>query len=127
MTLVPSLLVATLTLTSLSLPAVARADAPKSQAESARDIEVVVDKGFQPAQLKVKEGERVRIKFIKKDYGSCTREVVFPSLGITRTLPTNQTVVVELPPQKAGEVAFHCGMKMSRGTIVVEPRASLAP
>jgi plastocyanin domain-containing protein len=43
--------------------------------------------------------------------------VVFPSLAITRALPLNQRVVIELTPPK-GELTFTCGMKMLRGTLV---------
>jgi plastocyanin domain-containing protein len=46
--------------------------------------------------------------------------VVFPSLGITRTLPLNQPIDVEFTPQKGQTLAFTCGMKMFAGTIVAK-------
>jgi plastocyanin domain-containing protein len=99
------------------------AEPPAPHTETAREIEIVVDHGYKPGQIRIKEGERVRLRFLRKEYGACTREVVFPSLGIKRELPTNQPTVVELPPLKAGEVEFRCGMNMNKATIIVEPRA----
>lgn len=86
----------------------------------AREIEIVVDRGYQPGRVVVQQGERIRLKFVRKDYSPCTREVVFPSLGIRRELPVNEPVFIDLPALAPGEVEFHCGMKMVRGTIVVE-------
>jgi plastocyanin domain-containing protein len=59
---------------------------------------------------------------VRKDYSPCTREVVFPSLDIRRELPVNEPVFIDLPALPAGEIEFHCGMNMIRGTIVVEAR-----
>lgn len=39
-------------------------------------------------------------------------ECVFPTLGITRELPVNQQVVIDIPVQRSGEVPFRCGMNM---------------
>ena len=87
-----------------------------------REIEIVVDGGYQPNKIVVKEGERIRLKFVRKDHGPCTKEVVFSSLDIRRELPTNQPVYIDLPPLTPGEIEFRCGMNMVKGTIVVEPR-----
>ena len=70
-------------------------------------------------RIEAHEGERLRLKFVRKDYSSCTREVVFPTLNIRRELPTNQAVIIELPALVRGEIEFRCGMNMVRGTIVV--------
>lgn len=87
-----------------------------------REIEIIVDGGYRPDRVDVTEGESVRLRFVRRDYSSCTREVVFPSLGIRRELPTNQPVTIELPSLKAGEVEFRCGMNMIRGKIIVHPK-----
>lgn len=100
------------------LPTPVHADAP---AEASRVIDVVVEGGYRPARILIDEGERVRLRFVRRDYGPCTREIVFPQLGIRRTLPTNETVVVDLPALAAGEYDFHCGMRMIHGTLVVTP------
>ncbi|HSN97111.1 MAG TPA: cupredoxin domain-containing protein [Candidatus Nanopelagicales bacterium] len=89
---------------------------------SPREIEIVVDGGYQPARVVVTEGERIRLKFVRRDYSPCSREVVFASLGIRRELPTGTPVLIDLPALSAGEIEFKCGMSMLRGVIVVEPR-----
>jgi plastocyanin len=91
-------------------------------AETRKEVKVAVDRGYQPNLIEVKEGELVRLTFLRTDYTPCTREVVFPELGIRKELPTNKAVVIELPALKAGEYEFRCGMNMVRGTIVVRPR-----
>jgi plastocyanin domain-containing protein len=96
----------------------------KQEAGEVREIEVVVDNGYTPNRIEVNEGERVRLKFIRREYTPCTREVRIPSLNIRQELPPNKPVVVDLPPLKAGEVEYRCGMNMARGTLVVNPRKS---
>lgn len=97
-------------------------DAAAEQAK-VRTVEIVVDGSYKPDRIEAHEGERLRLKFVRKDYSGCTREVVFPTLNIRRELPTNKPVVIELPPLVPGEIEFRCGMNMIRGTIVVNPRA----
>jgi plastocyanin domain-containing protein len=86
-----------------------------------KTVEIVVDGSYKPDRIEAREGERLRLKFVRKDYSGCTREVVFPSLNIRRTLPTNKAVLIELPALAPGEIEFRCGMNMVRGTIVVHP------
>jgi hypothetical protein len=89
----------------------------------AREVEVVVNNGYAPAVIDAVEGERLRLRLVRRDYSPCSREVVFPSFGIRRMLPTNQPVVIDLPPLPAGEHPFQCWMNMLRGRIVARPRA----
>ena len=86
-----------------------------------REIEVVVDGDYQPGRIILAAGERVRLRFVRREHTPCTREVVFPGLNIRRELPTDVPVVIDLPALAAGEYEFHCGMKMIRGALVVQP------
>lgn len=85
----------------------------------ARDIEVVVDGRYQPSQIGIKKGERVRLTFVRKDFSGCTRELVIPVMNLRRELPTNKPVVIELPSLDVGSYEFRCGMNMVRGVITV--------
>lgn len=98
-------------------PGSASAQAPAEA--PVREVEVAVDGGYRPARIEVAAGERVRLRFIRRDHGGCTREVVFPSLGLRRELPTGRPVTVEVPARASGETAFECGMGMVRGAVVV--------
>lgn len=108
-------------LTGAALPPDTAAAAAQHSAE-VREIEVIIDGGYQPGRITLTAGERVRIRFIRRDHGPCTREVVFPGLDIRRELPTDQPVVVELPALAAGEYDFRCAMNMIRGLLVVQPK-----
>jgi plastocyanin domain-containing protein len=116
------LLLALLIATAVPLVA-AQTHAQATLQAAPREIEIVVEGAYKPSRIEIREGERVRLKFVRKDYGSCTREVVFPKLDIRRELPTNKPVSIDLPPLAPGEYVFHCGMKMIKGTLVVLPKA----
>ena len=85
----------------------------------AREIEIVVEGAYKPNRIEVRQGERVRLKILRKEYNGCTREIVFPKLNIRRELPTSKIVYIDLPALQAGEYEFKCGMNMVRGTIIV--------
>jgi plastocyanin domain-containing protein len=100
-------------------PTDARADGAQHEV---REIEIIVQGGYKPNRIEVFEGQHVQLRFLRKEAGGCTREVVFPSLGIRKELPEGQPVVIHLPELKAGEYEFKCGMNMIKGKIVVRAR-----
>jgi plastocyanin domain-containing protein len=93
--------------------------AEPASASASREVEIVVDGGYSPSRIEIHEGERVRLKFVRKDASSCTKEVLIPKLKIRRELPQNQPVIIDLPALSIGEYEFKCGMNMVRGTLVV--------
>lgn len=117
------ILVALLAALNLSTPALADAPAPaetaEATAETAREVEITVSGGYQPARIEAAPGERLRLRFTRHEYSGCTREVVFPSLGLRRELPPHETVVIEVTAPASGQLDFECGMGMSRGAVVV--------
>ncbi len=115
-----ALSLAALTGAALS-PAPAAADVQHTA--EVREIEVIVDGGYQPGRITVTAGERVRLRFVRRDRTPCTREVVFPGLDLQHGLPTDQPVVLELPALAAGEYEFRCAMHMIRGLLVVQPES----
>jgi len=89
-------------------------------AAGAQEAKVLVtEKGYEPARLTVRAGQRARITFVRTTDKTCGTEVVFPSLNIRRPLPLDKPVVIEFTPRASGEVGFVCGMNMLRGTVVV--------
>lgn len=79
----------------------------------------VSDTTFEPSRLILRPGVPARLTFIRTSETTCATSVVVPSLDITKDLPLNQPVTIELTPAQAGEIGFACGMNMLRGTIVV--------
>ena len=96
--------------------------APAATTESQREIVVLVEASYLPAEITIKEGERVKLVFVRKSWSGCTREVVFPKLDLRRVLPPNERTVVELPALAPGDYDFHCGMNMIHGNIHVQAR-----
>ena len=101
----------------LPQPAAAQRDDRKGT-ESIRIT--VSEKGFEPPRVPARAGTPIRLTFLRTSDATCATEVTIPTQNITRPLPLNQPVEVQITPQKTGEIEFLCGMNMFRGTIVIE-------
>ena len=85
-----------------------------------QEVDVTVKGGYQPAAIVVKAGQPVRLNFTRREASTCGEEVLLPDFGKRAHLPENQTVSVEVVPDKPGEYAFTCGMNMYRGKLVAQ-------
>lgn len=83
-----------------------------------QEIDVTVKGGYQPASIMVKAGQRVRLNFTRREASTCGEEVVLPSFGKRAHLPQDQTVPVEVLPERPGEYEFTCGMNMYKGKLI---------
>ncbi|MDH3947617.1 MAG: cupredoxin domain-containing protein [Gammaproteobacteria bacterium] len=84
-------------------------------------IEILVKDGvYSPALIQVKQGEIIRLRFIREDPSPCAAKVIFNSLGKTLELPANESAEIELQMDEVGEVDFTCDMQMYRGKLIVE-------
>jgi plastocyanin domain-containing protein len=97
---------------------------PKSAKATAlagiQEITVTVDGGYEPSQIVVQAGQKVRLNFDRKDASSCLEEVRFPDFGIAQSLPLNRVTSIEFTPEKPGRYEFTCGMNMFRGIVEVQ-------
>ena len=84
------------------------------------EVVIVVDGGYSPNTVRARKGQRLRLVFDRRDDSSCSEEVVIPTFGIKRFLPSGERTTIEVTPVAAGRIAFACGMGMLRGTIVVD-------
>lgn len=100
-------------------PTDARAD---SSHQHVQEIEVIVQGGYKPNRIEVVQGQHVQLRFLRKESSDCTREVVFPALGIKKELPEGKPVVIHLPLLEPGEYEFKCGMGMIKGKLIVRPK-----
>ena len=100
---------------------VAIVQTPVSQADPVvKKVEIEVTKdGFSPSSVNVEAGAPVDLVFVRRTDETCAKEVVLPPMNVRTPLPLNERVSIRLPPQKAGTLAFTCGMNMLKGTIVV--------
>ncbi len=89
-----------------------------------QEVEVTVKGGYSPNLIRVREGVPLRLVFDRQEAGDCTSRVVFPDLGISRSLPPFARTSVEFTPDHSGEFGFACGMNMVHGTLLVEANGS---
>jgi plastocyanin domain-containing protein len=89
-------------------------------ASGRQEVDVTVKGGYQPAAIQVKAGQPVRLNFTRREASTCGEEVIFPSFGKRAHLPENQTISLEVVPDKPGEYEFTCGMNMYRGKLVAQ-------
>ncbi|MCC6621347.1 MAG: cupredoxin domain-containing protein [Deltaproteobacteria bacterium] len=85
----------------------------------ANTTRITVRSGYHPKQLAIAAGEATTLEFRREEGGACSREIVFPTLGIRRELPTGKTVEIAIPASAAGTIPFTCGMNMMKGEITV--------
>jgi hypothetical protein len=100
-------------------PGGAAAPAQKAGAQEVQEVTITVAGGYEPSEVRLKKGVPVRLRFIRKDTGGCSEELLIPDFGVKRTLPGLGETVVEFTPDKVGTFPFTCGMKMLKGQLVV--------
>jgi Cu+-exporting ATPase len=86
-----------------------------------QEVDVTVKGGYTPNLIRVRQGVPLRLVFDRQEAGDCTSRVVFPDLGVSRSLAPFARTAVEFTPQRSGEFGFACGMNMVHGTLLVEP------
>ncbi len=75
--------------------------------------------GYSPANITVAAGKPVELTFVGGKSIGCGNTLVFPDLGIKKTLTPNGKTVVRFTPAKSGQMRFTCGMNMYRGQITI--------
>lgn len=88
-------------------------------ADGMQEALVQVRGGYEPAVIRVRQGQPVRITFDRQETSGCSEEVVFPDFGVKRFLPAFEKTTVELQPTQAGTFGFTCGMSMLQGSLIV--------
>ena len=86
-----------------------------------RTVEIgVLSSGFDPAELRLKKGEVVKLVFTRTTDRTCATRVVIKDLGVDADLPLGKAVAVTLKPEKAGKLRYACPMDMVAGTLIVD-------
>lgn len=97
-----------------------QATAARRGASGVQEIDIVVKGGYSPDRIEVRQGQPVRLNFLRQETTACTEQLILSDFGIVRELPVGQNVAVEFTPQEPGEYVFHCGMNMVRGRVIVK-------
>ncbi len=83
-------------------------------------IDVLVDGGYKPENIKIKNGKTTKLIFTRTDTNSCLEEIIIPDFKVKEYLPLNKKVEISLTPDKKGIYQTHCGMGMFHGKIIVD-------
>lgn len=77
------------------------------------------DTHYSPDYLSAQRGQPIRLRLVTDNTYGCTRGFSIPTLDIWEVLPEQGEMVIELPPQQAGNLHFTCSMGMYSGTILI--------
>lgn len=92
-------------------------------AAGVQEIFVRVKGGYDPDLIVLDAGRPARLHFNRQETAACSEMVVFPDFGISRQLPTDETVTIDLDSLDAGEYEFACQMGMLKGKVVAVEQA----
>ena len=93
----------------------------KSATKLTHEASVILERGFRPDTIVVKVGQSVRLNFMRREAVDCG-VLMIPAFGQRVNLPFNETVTVEITPDKPGEYDFTCEASAATGRLIVEPR-----
>jgi plastocyanin domain-containing protein len=79
---------------------------------------VVTEKGFEPQNIRVKQGEPVTLIITRKTDTTCATEVVIDEYNVRAKLPLNQPVTVNFTPRKSGKLKYGCAMRKMIGGVI---------
>ncbi len=100
--------------------AVTEANGGAGETNSAPEVTIAVKGGYDPAVIRVKAGQPVRLVFDRQGTSGCSEEVVFPDFGVKKFLPAFHKTTVEVTPPTPGRYGFTCGMGMLHGSLIAE-------
>lgn len=82
---------------------------------------LVTEKGYSPNVIRVKKGVQVELEIDNPlENNSCLSTFMIPDFNINNVNLKFGTTRLSFTPDKTGEYTFNCGMKMFKGTIIVE-------
>jgi plastocyanin domain-containing protein len=80
----------------------------------------VTDRGFEPDRASVPRGQPVTLVITRRTDQTCAKDVVIPALNVTKDLPLNRPVQIDVPGGIADSLSYQCGMDMLGGVIVAK-------
>jgi plastocyanin domain-containing protein len=82
-------------------------------------VDILVKGGYIPASISIPKGKTTKLNFTRQDPSGCLEEIVMSDFKIKKYLPLNQSVSIEITPEKSGIYPFSCGMNMFHGKVIV--------
>ncbi|EKN70729.1 hypothetical protein BABA_04789 [Neobacillus bataviensis LMG 21833] len=82
---------------------------------------LVTEKGYTPNVIRVKKGVPVELEIENPlENNSCLSTFMIPDFHVNNINLKTGTTNLSFTPDKTGEYTFSCGMKMFKGTVIVE-------
>lgn len=98
-------------------PTVAVAKEPPP-AHAGRRVPIkVTDKGYEPAQLTAKPGEKLVLVFLATDAMGCCDAIIVPQVNASGTVTKDKPLEIPVTMPASGKLVFACSMTMCRGEI----------
>lgn len=84
-------------------------------------VKITVDSaGFSPSSVTLAKDQPTTLVFTRTTDATCAKKVAFPELGVTKDLPLNEPVSIEVPVASARTLTFQCGMGMYKSKVVIQ-------
>ncbi len=80
----------------------------------------VGDDGFKPSNVTAIKGQPLTLEFKRTSDKTCATQVAFPELNLTKDLPLNTPVAINVPTEQARKLTFQCGMGMFKSSVVIQ-------
>lgn len=87
---------------------------------SKQEVEIIINGGYTPHTVVLKQGIPANIVFNRKDPSGCFNEVVFPAFGIDKKIDVNKKFSIDIDTSKSGEYQYSCGMNMFHGKVIIK-------
>jgi plastocyanin domain-containing protein len=81
----------------------------------------VTERGFAPAQVTVRRGQRVRLVVTRRTDATCAKEIILDEYLVWRRLPLNESVSDTFTTDRTGDFPFRCAAGHVTGVFKVEP------
>lgn len=89
--------------------------------KAANIIEILVKDGvYTPAYIQVGLNQPITLRFTREDASPCAEIVNFNSLNISRQLPLDNPIDININLTNPGEYEFTCQMGMYRGKLIAK-------
>lgn len=86
-----------------------------------RTVDVrVTDADFDPAEIVVKKGDRVRLVFTREGEHACSKALLMQDFLVWDPLPLHEAFAITILPQRVGAFSFTCSPSGIRGVLKVE-------
>lgn len=99
----------------------AKPEAKAETAEAVADgrVDISVDaSGYHPETISAPAKAKITLAFTRTTESGCGQKLVIEALDISKDLPLDEVVEIEVEVPETGELGFACGMNMYKGKVI---------